>query len=71
MTSNYTSFLIRHWQLAQGESRVTIEHIQTGETITLASLDDALVWLGGRVAGGQSRASWGVSREAGVVEAGP
>jgi hypothetical protein len=49
MPSRYTSFLIRHWQLVGGASRITIEHIQSGETVTLGSFDEALSWLGGRV----------------------
>ena len=49
MPSRYTSFLIRHWQLVGGANRITIEHIQSGETVTLASFDDALAWLGGHV----------------------
>ncbi len=37
-THLYTSFLIRHRQLATSGNRITGEHIQTGETITVASL---------------------------------
>ena len=48
MATSYTSFLIRHWTLTEGGSRVTIEHIQTGEAVAVATLDEALVWLGGR-----------------------
>lgn len=46
MSHRYTSFLIRHWQLAEGELRITVEHIQTGAAITVASLDAATSWLG-------------------------
>lgn len=48
MPHRYTSFLIRHWQRAEGELRITVEHIQTGATITVASLEDATIWLGGQ-----------------------
>ncbi len=46
MSHRYTSFLIRHWQLAEGELRITVEHIQTGAVITVASLEAATRWLG-------------------------
>jgi hypothetical protein len=46
MSHRYTSFLLRHWQLAEGELRITVEHIQTGAAITVASLEAATRWLG-------------------------
>ncbi len=41
----YTSFLIRLWRLGQSQTRVKIEHIQTGEVTQVGSLADALTWL--------------------------
>jgi hypothetical protein len=41
----YTSFLIRLWRLGQSQTRVKIEHIQTGEVTQVKSLADALTWL--------------------------
>ncbi len=47
VAASYTSFLIRLWRLAQGQMRVKIEHIQTGEVAQVASMADALLWLEG------------------------
>jgi hypothetical protein len=44
----YTSFLIRLWRLGQSQTRVKIEHIQTGEVTQVGSLADALLWLEGQ-----------------------
>ena len=52
MPHRYTSFLLRHWQLAAGEVRITVEHIQTGAAITVASLAAATSWLGEQTAPG-------------------
>jgi hypothetical protein len=41
----YTSFLIRYWRLGRSQTRVKIEHIQTGEVTQVGSLADALLWL--------------------------
>lgn len=49
MPHRYTSFLIRHWQRVGGEPRITVEHIQTGATITVTSLEAATSWLGEQV----------------------
>jgi hypothetical protein len=45
VAASYTSFLIRLWRLAQGQMRVKIEHIQTGEVAQVNSLEEATVWL--------------------------
>jgi hypothetical protein len=45
MPGRYTSFLIRHWQLAGGARRITVEHVQSGERVTVASIDAAASWL--------------------------
>ena len=49
MSRRYTSFLLRHWQLTADELRISVEHIQTGATTTVASLDAATRWLGEQV----------------------
>ncbi len=45
MATSYTSFLIRLWRLAQGQMRVRIEHIQSGEVVQVKSLEEATAWL--------------------------
>ena len=45
MTTRYTSFLIRHWHLADGARRVAIEHVQSGERVVVPTLGAALAWL--------------------------
>ncbi len=54
MPHRYTSFLIRHWQRMEGDLRITVEHIQTGATITVASLEAATSWLGEQTAPGDA-----------------
>jgi hypothetical protein len=41
VAASYTSFLIRLWRLAQGQMRVRIEHIQSGEVVQVNSLEEA------------------------------
>ena len=41
----YASFLIRWWEPEGGDSRVKIEHIQSGATTGVASLEDTLAWM--------------------------
>jgi hypothetical protein len=41
----YASFRVRCWTLDDGDRRIKIEHIQSGDTITLPSLAAALEWL--------------------------
>jgi hypothetical protein len=45
MAASYTSFLIRLWRLAEGQTRVRIEHIQSGEVVQVNSLEEATAWL--------------------------
>jgi hypothetical protein len=42
----YSSFLVRCWQLDSGAQRITIEHVQSGEQIAVATLDAATRWIG-------------------------
>jgi hypothetical protein len=45
MPTRYTSFLIRHWQLASGARRIVVEHVQSGAQIAVPTLADATAWL--------------------------
>ncbi len=45
MPTRYTSFLIRHWQLAGGARRIVVEHVQSGEQIAVSTLAAATAWL--------------------------
>ena len=51
--TGYSSFLIRCWHLDGGAQRITIEHVQSGERIAVASLDAAARWIGARAEGGR------------------
>jgi hypothetical protein len=48
MARAYASFLLRRWRRGAAGQRVTVEHIQTGEHATLASLEAALAWIRAR-----------------------
>ena len=45
VTRAYASFVLRCWRLGAAERRITVEHIQSGESVRLATLAEALVWL--------------------------
>lgn len=45
MVRQYCSFLVRYWELANGEQRVRVEHVQTGKSLQVGSLEAALTWL--------------------------
>lgn len=45
MTKRYSSFLIRCWRLDDGEQRIKIEHIQTGQVMQVMTLAAAVGWL--------------------------
>ena len=47
MTTRYSSFLIRCWQLAGGARRIVVEHIQTGDQVVVPTVDAATAWIGG------------------------
>ena len=49
MVRQYCSFLVRCWHLANGQRRVRVEHVQTGEVLHAATLDAALAWMDARV----------------------
>lgn len=54
MSHRYTSFLLRHWHLAEGELRITVEQLQTGAAVTVPSLAAATAWLGEQTASASS-----------------
>jgi len=43
---HYSAFLVRHWSLAGGAARIEVQHIQSGEYTTVASLQEAAEWIG-------------------------
>lgn len=45
MTRHYSSFVIRCWQRDQNISRITVEHIQSGETAQVESLAQLTAWI--------------------------
>lgn len=45
MTRRYSAFMVRCWHLASGEWRYAVEDIQTGATVRVPSLPEALDWL--------------------------
>jgi hypothetical protein len=48
MASSYASFVVRCWTVGDGERRIKIEHIQSGEETQVATWAAALAWLGAR-----------------------
>lgn len=49
MRKQYGSFLLRCWRLPSGKYRVEVEHIQSGETVRLDSLDAASGWVAAQI----------------------
>ncbi len=45
MPKHLRSFLIRCWDLADGEQRIEIEHIQSGKRIVAMSAEIAVAWI--------------------------
>jgi hypothetical protein len=48
MTRQHNSFLLRCWTLRDGQERIEIEHIQSGERTRLSSLAAVMEWIGAR-----------------------
>ncbi len=48
MARQYGSFLLRCWSLDNGEHRIKVEHVQSGECTQVASLAAAAAWIGAR-----------------------
>lgn len=46
MPKHLRSFLIRCWELDEGEQRIEVEHIQSGKRIVAASAEIAVAWIG-------------------------
>ncbi len=45
MARAYASFVLRCWRLDAAERRITVEHIQSGESTRVTSLPAAVAWL--------------------------
>jgi hypothetical protein len=45
----FGTFVVRYWALPQGEGRLEIEHVQSGERHRCASLPEAEAWIVARV----------------------
>ena len=41
----YNSFLLRCWHVGNGELRVKLEHIQSGDTAQVDTYETATAWL--------------------------
>ncbi len=41
----YSSFLLRCWHVGQGELRIKLEHIQSGDSAQVDTYEAALAWL--------------------------
>ena len=54
MTRQYRAFMLRCWCLGAGDQRFEIAHIQSGESLRTATLDDALAWIGTRLGSGEA-----------------
>ena len=48
MVRLYSSFLMRLWCLDEGQLRVRLEHIQSGEVMQMETLKEALAWVEAR-----------------------
>jgi hypothetical protein len=47
----FGTFVVRYWALPDGEGRLEIEHVQSGERHRCASLPEAEAWIAARVRG--------------------
>ncbi|HSH83477.1 MAG TPA: hypothetical protein VLA19_33505 [Herpetosiphonaceae bacterium] len=41
----YSSFLLRCWHVGEGELRIKIEHIQSGDSTQVDTYEAAVAWL--------------------------
>lgn len=50
---HYSSFLLRYWQSGQQgkQTRIKLEHIQSGEVVRVKTVAEALAWLEERANG--------------------
>jgi hypothetical protein len=44
----YNAYLVRHWSLPDGAERIEIQHVQSGESARVRSLQATLDWIGQR-----------------------
>ncbi len=49
MARSYGSFIVRYWLLDGNQERIEIEHMQTGDRVRVASLDEGVAWMAARV----------------------
>ena len=45
MGPHYRAYLLRHWQLPDGQERVEVQYVATGEHYRCHSLSEATAWL--------------------------
>ena len=45
MPKHLRSYIIRCWDLPEGDQRVEIEHIQSGKRIVVTSVASAVTWI--------------------------
>jgi hypothetical protein len=48
MAQRYASFLIRCWRLGEEVERIKVEHIQSGESAQVTTIEAAFAWIGQR-----------------------
>jgi hypothetical protein len=53
MTREYRAFLLRCWRLTSGDERFEVAHVQTGASLRVETLADALDWIGDCLAAGR------------------
>ncbi len=46
----YNSFLLRCWRVGEGELRIKIEHVQSGDSTRVSTCEAAIEWLSERCA---------------------
>ena len=48
----YGSFVVRWWEIAPGQQRLRIRHVQSDAEVTVAALAEAQAWMAARVGSG-------------------
>ncbi len=64
----YSSLLLRCWHVGQGELRLKVEHIQSGDSTQVDGYEAALAWMSERCAASRNREG---SRSADHAQADP
>ena len=67
MRRGYRSFLVRVWRLGDGQVRVEVERVQTGERLRGVSLETALAWLRDQAPAGEAGAATGPRHRGGAA----